>query len=83
MTENNRKELIDKLKNHTEADLYLENVLRECKAYDDEKSKQHILAALRNIEEAQPDIVHIDLSRKGFTVNMVLRILNYVSKNLV
>ncbi len=83
MTQNNHKELIEKLKNPEAANAYFEAVLKECKNYDDETSKQRILEALKNISEAQPDAAHLDLSQDGFTVSAALRVLNFVSKNLI
>jgi len=70
------------LKNPKDADKYFESVLKECKNYDDEKAKQHLLEALKNVSEAQPDSAHLDLSKENFKLSTVLRILHYVSKKL-
>lgn len=71
------------IKNPEDANEYFEAVLKECRNYDDEKSKQHILEALKNISEAQPGVSHVDLSKNSFTVGAVLRVLNFVSKKLI
>lgn len=84
MTNNtSHKDLIEKLKNPTEANIYFEAVLKECKNYSDEDAKQHLLEALKNISAAQPDVAHLDLSKENFKLSVVLRVLNYISKKLV
>lgn len=80
---NNHNDLIEKIKNPAEADAYFESVLKECKNYDDETAKQHLLAALKNISEAQPDVTHLDLSKNNFKLSVILRVLNFISKKLM
>ena len=57
MLDNNHQELIDRLKDDTQADAYFYEILEKCKHSDKEKAQEQLIVALQNIAQAQGGLV--------------------------
>jgi len=80
-THQNHTDLINKLKDPKEADAYFTSILEQCKKIDKQEADALMLDALRNIAQARPEDVHVDLNNENsFKMKALLRILNFVSK---
>lgn len=78
------KELIERLKDSQEADAYFTSVLKDCKNLDKEEADKLLLEALKNLAEARPDDVHVDLNNEhGLKLRGALWLLRFVSRKLV
>lgn len=78
------QDLIDKLKDPKEADAYFTSILEQCKKLDRKESDELMLTALRNIAQARPEDVHVDLNNENsFKTKALLRILSSVSKRFI
>lgn len=53
----NQQELIEKLKDESQADAYFYEVIEKCKKLDKEKAQEQMIVALQNIAQAQGGLV--------------------------
>ena len=80
-TQKTHPDLINKLKDPKEADAYFTSILEQCKKLDKKESDELMLDALRNIAQARPEDVHVDVNNENsFKMKALLRLLNFVSK---
>ena len=75
--------LIKKLKDPKEADLYLSSVLEKCKDLDKKEVDQLLQEALKNLAEARPEDININVNENSFKLNALFRFLNFISKNFM
>lgn len=77
-------DLINKLRDPKEADAYFTGILERCKQLDKKEADTLLVEALRNIAQARPEDVHIDLNNESsLKMRALLRLLQFVSKKLV
>lgn len=83
-TQQTNTDLIDRLKDPKEADLYMTSILERCKTLDKKEADELMLDALRNIAQARPEDVHVDVSNENsFKLKALLRVLHFVSKKFI
>jgi len=77
-------DLINTLKDPKEADKYFSSILEQCKKLDKKEADVLMLNALRNIAQARPEDVHVDINNENtLTMKTLLRVLHFVSKKLM
>lgn len=80
----NHQDLIDKLKQPHAADVYFTEILEKCKNLDKREAEELLHGALKNIAEARPEDVHIDVNNENsFKMRALLRFLHYISKKIM
>lgn len=83
-TQQTNTDLINKLKDPQEADAYFISILEQCKKLDKQEADTLMLCALRNIAQARPEDVHVDVNNENsFKIKALLRVLNFVSKKFM
>jgi hypothetical protein len=81
-TKETHENLINKLKDHEEADLYMSSVLEKCKNLDRSEADKLLHEALKNLAEARPEDVGINVNENSFKLSALLRLLHFISKKL-
>ncbi len=76
-------DLIKKLKDPKEADLYFSSVLEKCKSLDKNEADKLLHEALKNIAEARPEDVNIDVNENSLKLSALLRLLHFISRKLI
>ena len=76
-------DLINRLKDSKEADLYLSSILEKCKNLDKEEADKLLHKALRNIAESRPQDVNIDVNENSLKLSALLCLLHFVSRKLM
>lgn len=83
-TEKSNTDWIDTLKDPKAADMYFSSILEQCKKLDTKEADALMLNALKNIAQARPEDVHIDLNNENsFKTKALLRVLHFVSKKFI
>lgn len=83
-TQETYADLINKLKDPKEADLYFTAVLERCKNLDKKESDRLLGEALKNIAEARPEDVNIDVNNENsLKMRALLRFLRFISKKFM
>lgn len=76
-------DLIKKLKDPSEADLYFSSVLEKCKNLDKNEADKLLHEALGNIAEARPEDVNINVKENSLKMRALLRLLHFISRKLM
>jgi hypothetical protein len=80
----NHAELIERLKDSKEANMYLMATLKKCKKLDKKDANKLLQKALKNIAEARPNDVNIDVDNESsFKMKSLLRLLQLVSQKIM
>jgi len=76
-------DLIKKLQDPKEADVYFSSVLEKCKSLDKNEADAVLREALKNIAEARPEDAHINVNENSLRMSALLRFLRFISKKLM
>ena len=83
-TQETHADFIKKLKDSNEADAYFSSVLRKCKSLDKDEADALIYEALKNLAQARPQDVNINVNDKhSLTMRALLRFLRFIARNLM
>lgn len=83
MAHKTHADLINKLKDSKESDLYFLDVLKKCKSMDKNEADMVLHEALKNLAQAHPEDVHIDVNKNSLTMSALLRFLHFISRRLM
>ncbi len=76
-------DLINRLKDSGQADIYFSDVLKKCKSLDKSEADALLQEALKNLAQANPEDVHIDVNESNWKLSALLRFLHFISRKLV
>lgn len=83
-TQETHTDLINKLKDSKEADVYFTSILERCKNLDKKDADALFHEALKNLAQARPEDVHINVNNENsLTMRALLRFLHFVSKKIM
>lgn len=77
-------DLIKRLQDPHEADVYFSSVLEKCKNLDKDEADTLLHQALENIAKARPEDVHVDISNKNsLKMRALTRLLHFISRKFM